>query len=398
MDSNAEDNTSSAPVTGQGRNKGTPTSAPVFSSLALRPKRKRDTDDGNAGLTAKRRDQPVSAYRHHSALRSDRIFQWQKLPSKVETRILEFSLLKDGPITIDSTWCERWLDARQTLPTAIGSFSRDDEVFETALLWTELAETIDGMQYDYTGTDVGRAPHPRSLIAQLGHHLQYSRAYTPPCRDLATGLFRVNKEISQSALDYFYTENTFRFPHPANAWMEFDAFLSPLGVNNINRLRSICIHVPPKHLTLQEDVLAGVIFDFISVAKETRDPRAPSRFETRTLSAVRSSLSTLQASNTDLSSLRMELQDGEIADLWTGAKDRMLWTEDEDFVEHENRNVQLKRELLRLTAQYRPVVVALVRAPSGESDGNEEFSRRLRDVGKEAEEFGWEVDPYQSSM
>ncbi|KAK4498944.1 hypothetical protein PRZ48_009455 [Zasmidium cellare] len=312
-------------------------------------------------------------------------FPFDKLPGKIQDKILTMVLVKEDPLVIDFTWLRPFIHGHCRVPTTTKTFKIDDISYTAPQDWTKLVDEVGLMQKDCS-----------MFTDALELRGNKTRKQKSPCRGLTTGLLRVSKGVHARAAPVFYGENVFHFPWATSAWMQLESFLATIGPINISHLRNIHIHTPLWHRGVQEDFVEGAILDLTSPASRLGVVKPASR--DRLLSAIRSTVQALLKAG-QLERFKIDLEHGMVTDRWTGrySNDRHLIaaSEAEESVVRKRQGIELLKKLsecVSLKAKPR-LTVHHPTATTAKYDLSE-FRSRLAGVIREAEKYGWTVDQH----
>ncbi|EME79201.1 uncharacterized protein MYCFIDRAFT_199038 [Pseudocercospora fijiensis CIRAD86] len=311
-------------------------------------------------------------------------FHFSALPEKVKERILALLLIKDGPIVVDFTWLRAFIHGHCRVPASYKNV-KDSETglnYSVPLPWDEIYQYVRIMQDDC-----------KSFKGAMELRGDKTRTRKGPCRDLtAASLLKVSRDVHNLAAPIFYGRNTFQFPWPTTAWMQFESFLATIGPHNVGLLRRVDIHAPLWHRGVQEDYVEGAMLDLTSPASRMAIVTPP--HQDRLLSAIKSSLQALRGNLTHIS---FTLEHGMATDRWTGryTSDRQLIAigDAEDHVKRKQEGMSLLKDFGKSLATA-PILHLHHPNPSAKIQKHDkaEFRSRLPGVKQEAGKYGWQVD------
>ncbi|KAF2771817.1 hypothetical protein EJ03DRAFT_9458 [Teratosphaeria nubilosa] len=316
----------------------------------------------------------------------DRAFPFTRLPDKARKIILELLLVSVDPIKIDFTWLRTFVNGHTRVPSTSQSITSGSVTYRLPVPWNKVIADVAQMQNDM-----------RPFHFALEERAAKTRKDRAPCRALTTALLWVSRSVYREAAGIFYSENTFWFPWPTSAWMQLESFLATIGPLNTSYLRKLRIHVPLWHRGPQADFAEGAILDLTSPASRFGVMKPPAR--DRLLAAIRSSVKQLcqsPASNTStsLTQLTLDLEHGQMADLWasrcTSETSLVNISQAEEYVTRKRQGIELLHKL-SCGMSKRPLLYVYTTGKMNnvEIRGMRETLPALR---VEAAKYGWDVD------
>jgi len=347
--------------------------------LELRRKEKLVNIDRYVPLTGNPKPSRRAAPRHMS-----NFFPFDKLPEQVQTHILALLLTNDAPIKIDFTWLRSFVSGHARMPSALRTIMHDGVEYYIPISFNQLVRDVAQMQDDL-----------KPFQSALEERALKTRKTRAPCRGLTTSLLRVSKAVHEQAARIFYGHNTFYFSWPTSAWMQLESFLATIGSVNVSYLRNIRIYAPLWHCGIQEDFLEGAILDLTSPASRMAVIKPPAY--DRLLSAITSSVQRLGQAG-QLTSLSLDIEHGKMADLWTeryhAARTLISTSDAGEYVDRKRKGVELLERAVEKLAMKPKLTVYVDSTITAKCIKG--ASEKLPTLVREAEKYGWEVDPVLS--
>ena len=313
-------------------------------------------------------------------------FLFERLPENVRDEIFRKVLVSSDCIQIDFSWLRSFVKGHARIPNVKQKIEHKGSAYVLPHAWNKLLTDIQSMQEDMV--QFRGALETRDLK---------TRATRSPCRGLSTALFRVSRSVNESAVRVFYGQNTFQFPCATSAWVQLESFLATVGLENTKNIKRIRIHAPLWHRGPQEDFVEGAIVDLLSPASRLALIQPPAH--DRLLSAIQHSAHALTNADS-LISLSLDLENGMIADYWSGRyvneKRLINMSEAEEYVERKTKGIAALKALSdQLVSKHNhSPFMTLHHASSTITPDLKEFRQRLASLDMEAEKYGWRIDPH----
>ena len=238
-----------------------------------------------------------------SSPRPSTTFRFLQLPEEVRDRILTLLLVKsDGPICIDFLWLRSFVVGKVRVRSISDTINHDGALYHLPVSQTKLLIGIKQMQHDMEPFRIA-----------LEHRGKKMRGLRAPCRNLTTSLLKVSRQLHQDAARIFYSQNTFHFPDPSNAWMQLESFLATIEPNAA-LIRKLRVHVPLWHRGVSADCIEGATLDLLTPASKIWS--LPPEHD-RLLSAIKYVHAALTKAKA-LESLELHVSNTSYLDAWIG--------------------------------------------------------------------------------
>ncbi|TKA83775.1 hypothetical protein B0A55_00020 [Friedmanniomyces simplex] len=248
---------------------------------------------------------PKLPKRVQPATRRNGAFPFERLPDRVQSRILALLIVSPNPIELDFTWLRPFFTGHARVPSPYITVEQDGVRYRIPKPWNQVVNQVDVMQDDLV-----------PFKFALEERADKARPYNSPCAGLTTSLLRVSRAVHKHAAHVFYEQNTFCFLCPTTAWMFLESFLITIGSTNVAHIRSLQIHVPLWHHRLTYGYIEGAILDLASPASRLAITKLPAR--DRLLAAVEQCVFMLQQAG-QLTDFEPRIQrNARLADKWIG--------------------------------------------------------------------------------